>query len=53
MKRFYEQGKLDGRWVQEYCLGDWRKCIRYHLEENNEPHPDRMLPDGTLDESLG
>ena len=52
MKRFYEQGKLDERWVRDYCRGDWSKCVRYYMEENQQPHPDRMLPDGTLDETL-
>jgi len=29
-----------------------RSCIRYQIEERGEPHPDWMLPDGTLDEKL-
>ena len=28
MKRFYEQGKLEGEWVEEYCKGDYRRCVR-------------------------
>lgn len=52
MKRFYEEGKIDGKWIQLYCKGDWESCIRYQLEEKGEPHPDWMLPDGTLDDSL-
>jgi len=52
MKRFYEEGKLDRKWVELYCKGDWENCIRYHMEENGEPHADWMLPDGTIDEKL-
>ena len=46
MKRFYEEGKLDGKWVEEYCMGDYKRCIRYKLEEAEVPHPDNMLPNG-------
>ena len=52
MKRFYEEGKLDGKWIELYCKGDWERCIRYQMEENGEPHLDWMLPDGTIDEKL-
>ncbi len=52
MKRFNKLGILDSRWIKLYCKGYWKSCIRYNMEENGEPHPDWMLPDGTLDESL-
>ena len=52
MKRFYEQGKLDKRWIELYCKGDWESCVRYQMEEEGKFHPDWMLPDGTLDERL-
>jgi DNA polymerase len=52
MKRFYEKGKLSREWIETYCKGDWENCVRYHLEEQGEPHPDWMLPDGSIDESL-
>jgi len=52
IKHFTDQGKLDPQWVQLYCRGDWESCVRYHMEENSEYHPDWMLPDGTLDEQL-
>jgi hypothetical protein len=52
MKWFYEQGKLDRKWIELYCRGDWKSCIRYQMEENNQPHPDNMLPDGKISESL-
>lgn len=52
MKRFYEEKKLDRKWIELYCKGDWESCVRYQLEERNEPHPDWMLPDGTIDKKL-
>ena len=52
LKKFYEEGKLDKRWIELYCKGDWESCIRYQMEERGKPHPDWMLPDGTLDEKL-
>jgi len=52
MKTAYERGILDEWWVREYCHGHWRACIRYRMEERGEPHPDWMLPDGSLDETL-
>jgi hypothetical protein len=52
MKRYYEAGKLDSKWVELYCLGDWNKCVRYRMEEAGKPHPDWMLPDGTLSDIL-
>ena len=52
MKRYYENGLLERKWVDLYCKGDWENCVRYHMEENGEPHPDWMLPDGTIEEEL-
>ncbi len=52
MKVYYEAGKLDRKWVETYCWGDWEKCIRYQMEERGEWHPDWMLPDGSIDEGL-
>lgn len=52
MKRFYETGKLEKHWLDCYCKGNWKACVRYKMEEKGEYHPDWMLPDGTLDETL-
>jgi len=52
MKRFCEEGKLDKKWIELYCKGDWESCVRYQMEEKGEFHPDWMLPDGSLDERL-
>ncbi|MBN1927879.1 MAG: uracil-DNA glycosylase [Prolixibacteraceae bacterium] len=52
MKYFYEQGKLDRKWIDLYCKGNWKSCVRYQMEERGQYHPDNMLPDGNIDESL-
>ncbi len=52
MKRYYEAGALKREWIEMYCRGDWRNCIRYELEEQGHYHPDWMLPDGSLDVTL-
>lgn len=52
MKRYYEMGQLEERWIIRYCHGEWRHCVRYRMEAAGEPHPDWMLPDGRLDARL-
>lgn len=52
MTRYYEEGRLDRRWIELFCKGDWESCKRYQLEERGIWHPDNMLPDGSIDESL-
>lgn len=52
MKRAYEQGKLEKRFIDEYCFGDFRSCVRYQMESRGEPHPDHMRQDGVLDGRL-
>ena len=52
MKRFFEAGHVDRRWIELYCTGDWSRCVRFQQEEQGIPHPDWMLPDGSLDQDL-
>ncbi len=52
MRRYYENGKLDKKWIDEYCHGHWWKCVRYQMEEAGRYHPDWMLPDGSINEEL-
>ena len=52
MKWYYENGKIAEKWVKNYCKGNWKECVRYQMEEKGAYHPDWMLPDGTIDESL-
>ena len=52
LKTFYEQGRLDRKWVENYCRGDYLECVRYKMEEKGSYHPDNMMPDGTVDKGL-
>ena len=52
IKNFFERGKIERKWIDEFCMGDWYKCVRYIMEENGEFHSDYMLPDGKIDQSL-
>ena len=52
MKKYFENGRLNKKWIDEYCLVSNKNCIRYIMEEKGEYHPDWMLPDGTLDKTL-
>jgi len=52
IKYFTDSGKLDKKWVEDYCLGDWKKCVRYEMEENGIYHPDNMLPNGEIFQDL-
>jgi uracil-DNA glycosylase family 4 len=52
MKYFYEENRLEKKWIELYCRGDWQSCVRYNLEERGKYHPDWMLPDGSMDKKL-
>ncbi|MBL7130670.1 MAG: uracil-DNA glycosylase [Candidatus Omnitrophica bacterium] len=52
LKRFYEQGKLDKKWIEDYCWGDYPKCARYKMEKEGTYHADNMMPDGIIDQRL-
>ncbi|OQY38207.1 MAG: uracil-DNA glycosylase [Spirochaetaceae bacterium 4572_7] len=52
MNFFYNQGKIDKSWVDNYCHGKWDQCIRYQKEEAGIYHSDKMLPNGEIDNSL-
>lgn len=52
MKRYYEKGLLDEKWIEDYCYNNGKNCVRYQMEERGEYHPDWMLPDGSIDKKL-
>ncbi|MBN2278980.1 MAG: uracil-DNA glycosylase [Candidatus Marinimicrobia bacterium] len=52
MKDFYEKGKLDEKWIHDYCKNHWQDCIRYQKERAGIDHSDQMLPDGSIDKNL-
>jgi hypothetical protein len=52
MKYFWEQRKIDEYWIKQFCFDNWNDCIRYQKEEAGIYHPDNMMPDGQINESL-
>lgn len=54
LRRFEREGLLDDTWARRYCRthSNWKDCQRYQLEREGIPHPDNLLPDGTLDPTL-
>jgi len=34
MKRFYEEKRLDKKWIELYYKGDWKSCGRYQQNKN-------------------
>jgi len=54
LRRLEREGKLDGSWAKTYCQSDnnWQSCKRYQLEEEGIYHPENMLPNGEIDETL-
>ena len=55
LRRLEREKKIDSSWAKNYCesSNNWKKCKRYQLEERGIIHPDNMLPNGEIDESIG
>ena len=53
MKRAYDSGLLDKKWIDDYCMNRGIGCIRKkRFEGEGYVSPDYVLPDGTVDENL-
>jgi len=54
MREFERQGRIDSKWAKKYCKTDdnWQNCKRYQLQEQSVYHPDNMLPNGEIDETI-
>ena len=53
MKRAYDKGLLDKKWIEQYCLSGGDNCVRKErFEREGYVSPDYVLPDGTLNENL-
>ena len=52
MKYYWEQGRINSKWIENYCFKNGQDCIRYEKEEKGIYHSDRMLPNGEIDENL-
>lgn len=52
VKAYTDRGILDRYWIENYCLVSNKHCVRYHMEEKGESHPDSMLPNGEIKEGV-
>jgi len=53
MKRAYDKGLLDKKWIENYCWNGGVDCIRKkRFEKEGYVSPDYVLPDGTVDTKL-
>ena len=53
MKRAYDAGLLDEKWLSEYCFNGGQGCVRKRrFESEGYVSPDYVLPDGTVDPEL-
>jgi len=53
MKRAYDAGMLDRKWIDDYCMKGGQGCVRkQRFEEEGYVSPDYVLPDGTVNERL-
>jgi len=53
VKRAYDLGLIDERWVRDYCLNGGDGCVRKRRFENEGyVSPDYILPDGSVSEAV-
>jgi hypothetical protein len=49
VKRAYDLGLIDRKWVESYCCNGGRDCVRKkRFEEEGYVSPDYVLPDGSV-----
>ncbi len=48
VKRAYDAGLIERKWVEDYCWSGGRDCVRKRrFEQEGYVSPDYVLPDGT------
>ncbi len=53
VKRAYDLGLIDKKWVENYCWKDGRGCVRKkRFKEEGYVSPDYVLPDGSVNERV-
>ncbi|MFW5866451.1 MAG: hypothetical protein ACOCX2_01455 [Armatimonadota bacterium] len=53
IKRAFDAGLIERRWVEEYCLKGGEGCVRKRrFEEEGRVSPDYVLPDGSESEAI-
>jgi len=53
IKRAYDKGKIDKKWVEDYCWNGGEGCVRKkRFEEEGYVSPDYVMPDGSVNKKL-
>ena len=53
VKRAYDLGLIDRKWVENYCWNGGEGCVRKkRFEMEGYVSPDYVLPDGTISEHV-
>ncbi|MFO7794864.1 MAG: uracil-DNA glycosylase [Promethearchaeati archaeon] len=53
IKRAYDQGLIDKKWVENYCWNGGKNCVRKRrFEKEGYVSPDYILPNGSEDIKL-
>ncbi len=52
IKQFVEEGKKNKKWTENYCLIGNKSGKRFKMEKQGINHPNNMLPDGKIMDSL-
>ncbi|MCK4701797.1 uracil-DNA glycosylase [Candidatus Bathyarchaeota archaeon] len=53
VKRAYDLGLIDRKWVELYCWNCGRDCVRKkRFEEEGYVSPDYVLPDGSVSQPV-
>ena len=53
MKRAYDLGLIDEKWVKNYCWNGGKNCVRkMRFEKEGYISPEHVLPDGTENQKL-
>jgi len=53
VKRAYDLGLIDLKWVENYCWNGGKDCVRKRrFEEEGHVSPDYVLPDGTISQRV-
>lgn len=53
MKRAYDAGRLEKKWIEDYCFNGGENCVRKRRwEGEGYISPAWVLPDGSVDEGL-
>jgi hypothetical protein len=53
VKRAYDLGLIEKKWVEEYCWKGGEGCLRKkRFEEEGHVSPDYVLPNGTASERI-